>query len=91
MVVEKKRYEKIRRILTNEIQKQLDDATSRIIAKTTEMGQEANLAALRLCMERILPLLKARWLSEPLPTVSNYATLISVLLEAVNTGELDST
>ena len=77
-----------RRPLTIRIQQQLDAASDQIIAKAIERALEGNLAALRLCLERILPPLKSRPLIEPLPVNGNYSTLIVALLEAVSEGEL---
>ena len=77
-----------RRPLTIRIQQQLDDAAGQIISKAIGMALEGNLAALRLCLERILPPLKSRPLIEPLPVDGDYSTLIVALLEAVNDGEL---
>ena len=77
-----------RRNLTLDIQKQLDEAASAIMAKAIEMAQAGNLAALRMCLERILPPLKSRPLSEPLPETGDYSTLVLALLRAVSDGEL---
>ena len=77
-----------RRPLTMRIQQQLDAAADQIIGVAIQKALEGNLAALRLCMERLLPPLKSRPLSEPLPVDGDYSTLIVALLEAVNAGEL---
>ena len=70
------------------IQQQLDAAADQIIGVAIQKALEGNLAALRLCIERIVPPLKSRPLSEPLPVEGDYSTLVLALLRAVNDGEL---
>ena len=77
-----------RRPLTMRVQQQLDEASGAIIGKAIEKALEGNLAALRLCLERILPPLKTRPLNEPLPVEGDYSTLVVALLAAVNDGDL---
>jgi len=70
----------------------LDGEAQALTRKAVELALEGNMAALRLCLERICPPRKERPLAVELPTVrdaSELPQLTFALLEAVGKGELE--
>jgi len=79
-----------RRILMDELQERLDDSAHALIDRTIELAMAGHPVALKLAMERILPVPKGRPLSAPLPVADGYDSLVRVLLAAVSDGELSA-
>jgi hypothetical protein len=73
------------------VQALLDGEADALTRKTVELALEGNLAALRLCLERLLPPRKERPIAVKLPNISGAADLPKLtcaLLAAVGKGEL---
>ena len=71
----------------------LDGEAEALTRKAVEMALEGNMAALRLCLERICPPRKERPLAVELPAIEGVAGLphlTSVILSAVGKGELET-
>ena len=79
-----------RRILMDELQERLDDSAHALIDRTIELAMAGHPMALRLALERVLPVPKGRPLSVPLPIDSGYDSLVRALLAAVSDGELSA-
>lgn len=70
----------------------LDGEAEALTRKAVELAMNGNMAALRLCLERICPPRKERPINVNLPTVAeagDLPRLTSAILEAVGKGELD--
>ena len=70
----------------------LDGEAEALTRKAVELALEGNMAALRLCLERICPPRKERQLEIALPTIEGAAELpllTSAILNAVGRGELE--
>jgi hypothetical protein len=62
-----------------------------IIRKTMEMARAGDVAAQRLCLERILPPMKSRPITFKLPalrTVSDCVSAMTLIVEGVTEGEI---
>jgi len=71
----------------------LDGEAEALTRKVVELALEGNMAALRLCLERICPPRKERPLAVELPAIENAAELpklTSAILAAVGRGELEA-
>ena len=71
----------------------LDGEAEALARKAVELALEGNMAALRLCMERICPPRRDRPLAVELPViegVTELPELTSAILAAVSRGELES-
>ena len=72
---------------------ELLDGESEVIArKVIEMAKEGNMAALKLCLERIVPPVKERPVAVSFPEVkdvSDLARFTGALLAAVGKGDID--
>jgi hypothetical protein len=69
----------------------LDGEAEALTRKAVDLALEGNMAALKLCLERLLPPRKERPLSISLPDVDGAADLprlTAALIRAVGTGEL---
>ena len=78
---------------TMAVQALLDGEAEALTRKAVEMALEGNMAALRLCLERLCPPRRDRPLSVELPAIEDVAELprlTSAILAAVCTGELES-
>jgi len=74
------------------VQALLDGEAEALTRKAVELALAGNMAALRLCLERICPPRKERPLAVELPAVESIAELpklTSAILEAVGRGELE--
>jgi hypothetical protein len=70
----------------------LDGEAEALTRKAVELALDGNMAALRLCLERICPPRKERPLSVELPAIEGVAELpklTSAILVAVGRGELE--
>jgi len=70
----------------------LDGEAEALTRKAVELALEGNMAALRLCLERICPPRKERSVAVKLPTIKGAADLpklTSAILAAVAKGELE--
>jgi len=70
----------------------LDGEAQALTRKAVELALDGNMAALRLCLERVCPPRKERTLAVKLPEVEGAAELprlTSALLAAVGKGELE--
>jgi hypothetical protein len=70
----------------------LDGEAEALTRKAVELALEGNMAALRLCLERICPPRKERPLAVELPVIEGVAELprlTSAIMAAVGRGELE--
>ena len=70
----------------------LDGEAEALTRKAVELALEGNMAALRLCLERICPPRKERPMAVELPSIEGVAELpklTSAILAAVGRGELE--
>jgi len=78
---------------TMAVQALLDGEAEALTRKAVELALEGNMAALRLCLERICPPRKERPLGIKMPAIKGAADLprlTSAILAAVAKGELDT-
>ena len=69
----------------------LDQDAESIVRKAIEMAQDGDSAALRLCLERLLPPRKDRHITFPLPAIDTAADVVkatNAMLQAVANGDL---
>jgi len=74
------------------VQTLLDGEAEALTRKAVELALQGNMAALRLCLERICPPRKERAVSVELPIIESAAELprlTSAILAAVGRGELE--
>jgi len=74
------------------IQMLLDGEAEALTRKAVELAMQGNIAALKLCLERICPPQRERPLSVELPVIGSAAELphlTSAILSAVGRGELE--
>ena len=76
------------------VQSLLDGEAEALTRKAVELALSGNIAALKLCLERICPPQRERPLAVELPIIGSAAELphlTSAILAAVGRGELEST
>jgi hypothetical protein len=72
-------------------QEQLDSRAGALTCKALDMAESGNVAALRLCFERILPIRKERPVSFNLPatrSAADAAKLMGAVIEAMACGDV---
>jgi hypothetical protein len=73
------------------LQSLLDGEAERLTRKAVELALEGDVTALRLCLERLLPVARERKVSIPLPEVNSIEdakAAVNAILKAVADGEL---
>jgi hypothetical protein len=73
------------------VQVLLDGEAEALTRKCIELAKDGDTTALRLCMERIAPAVKARAVSLPMPAVETAADLLraqAAVIEAMASGQI---
>jgi len=81
----------IRNPITEALEKILDDDAEAILRKVIELAQGGDVTAMRLCLDRLMPLRKDRVVQFDLPPITSAADLTAAtaaLLQAVADGAL---